>query len=160
MPLRMECAPAFDYARAAHSTTFPLDTSIPGSPPHLKALFTSPAAGLALDLRFVAESTLESVAAPAVALAALDLRAVGHKGVGVCANLALHEGQVVTFVLRIPPERESPAAGTAPTPQKADQLGVAFEREWLRTRGGTVLNVERQSWCWGRPNCAHQKTHS
>lgn len=133
MPLRMECAPAFDYARAAHTTSFPPDTSIPtihaAGTPHRKALFTSRAAGLALDLRFVAESTLENVAAPGVEFGELDLRPAGHKGVGACADLALREGQVVTFVLRIPPEG-APPAGSAPTPKKADELGVSFEREW------------------------------
>ena len=143
MPLRMECAPAFDYARAAHETTFPLDNSTPAifapdQPPHAarthhKALFTSAAASLALDLRFVAESTLENVEPPAVRLAELDLRAAGHKGSGACADLALSEGQVVTLVLRIPPEGEPPV-GPTPTPQKARDLGLSFEREWLGLR--------------------------
>lgn len=151
MPLRMECAPAFDYARAAHETTFPVDNSIPAifaadkpaEQTHRKALFTSQAAALALDLRFVAESTLENVAAPEVCLGELDLSAAGHKGLGACADIALKEGQVVTFVLRIPPEGEPPA-GSAPTPQKAHELGVSFERESLvGWRSDTVLSGNR-----------------
>ncbi|KZT69354.1 glycoside hydrolase family 15 protein [Daedalea quercina L-15889] len=135
MPLRMECAPAFDYARAPHTTSFPPDTSIPtlsspapSRPGHTKALFECPRAGLALDLRLVAESALENVAAPAIALGPLDLRARGHQGPGACAAFVLGEGQVVTFVLRIPPAGGAAPEGARPTPQKADELGVSFEQ--------------------------------
>ncbi|KAJ7171267.1 glycoside hydrolase family 15 protein [Mycena filopes] len=93
VPLRMECAPAFDYARAAHTTTLS---------PSGAALFESPA--LTLDLRLVTESTMPaSVAPPTVQLTLLDLTEKGHLGPGVQTELELEEGQCVTFVLRTPP---------------------------------------------------------
>ncbi|KAH9948315.1 glycoside hydrolase family 15 protein [Amylocystis lapponica] len=84
VPLRVECAPAFNYARAPHTT-------------HLSAL--------------------ENVAEPNVHLELLDLAAKGHKGPGVFCELALSEGQAVTFVLRIPPSSTVPD-GAEPTPER------------------------------------------
>lgn len=139
MPLRMECAPAFDYARAAHTTALVPDDSIPditsptapSSSPHVKALFTS--AALALDLRYVVDCTAvtDAVRPPAVRLAKLDLRAQGHRGEGACADLALEAGQVVTFVLRVPPER-APPPQAKPTRAQAQALGVPIESAFSR----------------------------
>lgn len=136
LPLRVECAPAFDYARAAHTTELVADDSIPsnfaaGKAPsrHNKAVFASDAAKLSLDLRYVAESSLDNVADPEIELALLDLTKKGHLGPGVSCDLRLTEGQTVTFVLRIPPESEqfqSPAS--RPTPQNAQELGVPYEK--------------------------------
>ncbi|KIK68510.1 glycoside hydrolase family 15 protein [Collybiopsis luxurians FD-317 M1] len=100
MPLLMQCAPAFDYARASHQTSITEDTSCPSSQQQ-KAIFQSDA--LTLDLRYVADSLLENVHAPEVVLKLLDLSTKGHKGPAVSAEMTLHEGQVVTFVLREPP---------------------------------------------------------
>ncbi|TFK17637.1 Six-hairpin glycosidase [Coprinopsis marcescibilis] len=75
LPLRMQCAPAFNYARDEHTTTLIEDESRPSSekdscedsvtsseeqsPPegerHLKALFESP--DLVMDLRYVAHNS-------------------------------------------------------------------------------------------------------
>ncbi|PCH40589.1 glycoside hydrolase family 15 protein [Wolfiporia cocos MD-104 SS10] len=132
-PLRVECAPAFDYARAPHQMEIVSDDSIPvaysataATSPHKKVLFTSEAAKLSLDLRYIVESTLENVSVPDVQLEALDLTEKGHLGHSVCCDLVLHEGQVVTFVMRIPPEKDMPSA-MRPTPQKAEELGVPYE---------------------------------
>lgn len=57
VPLLMQCAPAFNYARSAHVTTVVDDDSAPG--PRKKVLFESDA--LALDLRYVCETTLVRV---------------------------------------------------------------------------------------------------
>ncbi|KAH9917054.1 Six-hairpin glycosidase-like protein [Fomitopsis serialis] len=139
MPLRMECAPAFDYARAPHTTEIVPDPSIPAiykssspssAPAHAKVRFSSPAAKLTLDLRFVAESLLENVDAPRVALHELDLRAQGHRGAGALAEFEMGEGQVVTWVLRIPPAEAEGGGprGAEPTPEKASEMGVSFEQ--------------------------------
>lgn len=64
MPVRMECAPAFNYARDAHATSIVPDDSIPdvsstsdnqstSEPGQKKVLFRSES--LTLDLRYVAE---------------------------------------------------------------------------------------------------------
>ena len=140
MPLRLECAPAFNYARSPHKTEIVLDSSIPhasdpcapGSdvPPHMKALFTSPEAGMDLDLRFVPESSLENVPEPAVRLELFDLMHKGHLGLSVQAEFTLVEGQAVTFVLRTPPKHAYPDA-VRPSKEKAEQLGVPFESKPL-----------------------------
>ncbi|KAG6887678.1 hypothetical protein C0995_013593 [Termitomyces sp. Mi166 len=124
MPLMMQCAPAFNYARDAHSTDIVPDTSIPpldlhpyppssdpGTPsqqpePQKKVVFTS-SAGFVLDLRYVPESTLDAASVPSVELGTLDLTSKGHKGLAAYAALQLSEGQAVTFVLRTPPEYET-----------------------------------------------------
>ena len=63
MPLRLECAPAFNYARSPHTMQIVLDSSIPhaadpcqpgsGAQPHMKALFSSPEANLDLEAIFL-----------------------------------------------------------------------------------------------------------
>ncbi|KAK7045779.1 hypothetical protein VNI00_007180 [Paramarasmius palmivorus] len=107
MPLRMECAPAFNYARSSHRTSIIDDDST--LTPQKKAHFESD--DLALDLRYVTDTSLvethavakDNVSEPEITLNLLDLSAKGHKGPGIYADLNLTEGQVVTFVLRTPP---------------------------------------------------------
>ena len=103
LPILMQCAPAFNYARSPHTTTIIDDESIPDEPTQKKALFESDA--LSLDLRYVTEcSASECIEPPQVTLELLDLSAKGHKGLAVQSLLKLREGQSVTFVLRIPPD--------------------------------------------------------
>ncbi|KAL5524214.1 hypothetical protein ACEPAF_9354 [Sanghuangporus sanghuang] len=161
MPMRMECCPAFNYARSKHETTLIPDESIPdpgltSSPkspespgdklapsPQMKALFRSEE--LSLDLRYVAEGHAE-VLAPPVELELLDMSDKGHLGLGVCCDLNLAEGQVVTFVLRVPPDTPPPA-GTRPTRLQARQLGVPMQSlvigaSKLRSKDDPVLTAE------------------
>ncbi|KAI0823241.1 glycoside hydrolase family 15 protein [Trametes gibbosa] len=133
MRLRVECAPAFNYARSAHTTEVLLDTSVALSlspaPPdgHNKALFSSPEAKLDLDLRYIAESGLENVPEPGVQLHLLDLSKRGHKGPGVWTELELREGQAVTFVLRTPPDVTLPPQAH-PTHETAEAMGIPYEK--------------------------------
>ncbi|KAG6914668.1 hypothetical protein DXG01_016028 [Tephrocybe rancida] len=122
MPLMMQCAPAFNYARDTHTTELVPDTSIPpteGSKPsshtHAKVAFTS-SGGFTLDLRYIAEKTGDAAEVPSVALGTLDLTSKGHKGLAAYAGLQLSEGQAVTFVLRTPPEdgHVAPSLGSGP----------------------------------------------
>jgi hypothetical protein len=129
--IRVECAPAFNYALAEHRTTLIPDDTIPVNGEHTlekqkKALFESN--GLTLDLRFIAESVIDGVTSPNVELRTLDLRPWGHKGISVSADLDLVEGQVVTFVLRTPPSTTEQHIPN-PTNQQAQQLGVSFDRK-------------------------------
>jgi len=104
LPVIVQCAPAFNYARSAHITTFIDDETIPDGV-QKKALFKSDE--LSLDLRYISEcsqNASEDVHPPEVVLKLLDLSAKGHKGPGVQSLFTLTEGQVVTFVLRTPPE--------------------------------------------------------
>ncbi|KAJ3901884.1 glycoside hydrolase family 15 protein [Lentinula edodes] len=103
MPILVQCAPAFNYARSSHTTTIVEDSSSSVSQQQ-KAVFVSDA--LTLDLRCVTDSLLENVQPPEVNFQLLDLSAKGHKGPAVSAEMTLYEGQVVTFVLRSPPTEE------------------------------------------------------
>ncbi|KAI0083258.1 glycoside hydrolase family 15 protein [Irpex rosettiformis] len=139
LPLRLECAPAFNYARSPHTTIITPDGSVPAQPTsptspstpncqvHNKAHFSSPSASLDLDLRFVPESTLDAVPEPHVELHILDLKPKGHLGDAVQSEFELEEGQVVTWVLRSPPEHKYPDA-MRPSRERAKELGVPYER--------------------------------
>lgn len=126
-PLRMECAPAFDYARAKHTMDIIPDDSHPGEGQN-KVLFKSD--HLNLDLRSLGEHTMECVDDPMVDLKILDLTPKGHLGLSACCDLDLEEGQAVTFILRTPPEAV-PESKLTPTIEKAQSLGVSLESMWL-----------------------------
>ncbi|EIN12133.1 glycoside hydrolase family 15 protein [Punctularia strigosozonata HHB-11173 SS5] len=101
LPLRVECAPAFNYARDTHEAKIVEDSSVPspaGGTPQKKVLFTSEK--LNLDLRYVVGCSIDDVPVPDVTLELLDLTSKGHKGLSAVTNLSLTEGQSVTFVLR------------------------------------------------------------
>jgi hypothetical protein len=151
----MECAPAFNYARDKHTTSLVPDDSIPddsySNPPHEppsvtdaaatrqnKALFQS--ADLTLDLRYVTECTLGDDSAgpypgvatrpPRVELKKLDLSSKGHLGEGVYCEMDMEEGQAVTFVLRVPPEK-APSEHARPSRKQAEALGVPIQSAWF-----------------------------
>lgn len=162
MPIRMECAPAFNYARSAHETTILADDSVPDvfphppsttaaisanlkvqdNKPHGKVLFKSDE--LTLDLRYIAECSADNVSVasasglrpPAVNFTKLDLSAKGHLGEGVCCDLDLVEGQAVTFVLRTPPEKSTHRA--KPTQEQADAVGIPLESKYFAYVDTTV----------------------
>ncbi|BGP39748.1 hypothetical protein JCM10449v2_003699 [Rhodotorula kratochvilovae] len=97
----MECAPAFDYARASHETKIDNHAQ--------RADFTCPE-HVNLDLRWVISNgshPRDGLAEPQVELDYLDLSERGHKGLGVTAKFTLEEGQSVTFILREPPKKSS-----------------------------------------------------
>ena len=126
MPLLVQCAPAFNYARDRHATSVVTDSSIPPSAPQqTKVLFESES--LLLDLRYIVETTDTTTCnLPVVELASLDLTSKGHLGYGATTSLSLSEGQAVTFVLRTPPS--SPAQtgdGDKENPGNLKMSGVA-----------------------------------
>jgi hypothetical protein len=130
--IRVECAPAFNYALDEHRTSLIPDDTIPANGEHgrnkqKKALFET--SDLTLDLRFIAESLIDGVATPTVELSTLDLRPQGHKGISSSADLDLVEGQVVTFVLRTPPKATREHHIPIPTNDQAQRLGISYDRE-------------------------------
>lgn len=141
--LRMECAPAFNYARDEHTTEFLPDDSVEYC--HQKKVrFKSP--NLELDLRYVSEATLDNVPEPEVNIDYLDLSKEGHLGPAVCCNLSLVEGQRVTFILRICPERVG-APEARPTQELADRLGIPLEvlvagASKMRPQDDPLLNAD------------------
>lgn len=112
--MRMECAPAFNYARDKHGTKLVQDETS-NSNSHLKAVFKS--AQMTLDLRYVAES-VDDKPVPNIQLKPLDLTSKGHLGYSVSSDFVLHDGEAVTFVLRQPPEPP------AQQPQQPSRHGV------------------------------------
>ncbi|KAJ7438100.1 glycoside hydrolase family 15 protein [Mycena galericulata] len=148
VPLRMECAPAFNYARSKHSTAV-----VASSPEHTtKAVFQSDA--LTLDLRYVLENTMPNVACPSLELSLLDLSSKGHLGLGVQAELQLEEGQCVTFVLRTPPSPNSqghPLEDPVLSKELVNALLVATNKywnDWIRQstyRGSWKESVHRSA---------------
>lgn len=127
--LRVECAPAFHYALDEHRTSLVPDDTIPAngensSDRQKKALFESN--DLSLDLRFIAESVVDGVPSPSVHLHTLDLTPQGHKGLSVCVDLDLTEGQVVTFVLRTPPKATKEQNNPDPIDREFDCNHVTF----------------------------------
>ena len=123
-PIRVECAPAFHYALAEHRTSLIPDDTIPengenASDKQKKAVFESDE--LTLDLRFVAESVIDGVPSPSVDMHTLDLRPRGHKGISICVDLDLTEGQVVTFVLRTPSKAASEQNNSDSTKELGDR---------------------------------------
>lgn len=145
VPLRMECAPAFNYARDAHRTSIVPDASIPhGTTPtdtpnssnhrHYKGLFESDS--LSLDLRFIAETTIHGHGThedvpevPRIELKELDLGKQGHLGKALCADFELGEGQCVTFVVRHDPPRGDSEKSRKPSEKFASEIGVSFDSE-------------------------------
>ncbi|KAF7303574.1 Glycoside hydrolase family 15 protein [Mycena indigotica] len=117
VPLRMECAPAFNYARSKHTTVI-TPSSAPANT--LKADFHSDS--LALDLRYVPENTMASVPCPKVGLELLDLSSKGHLGLAVQSEMLLVEGQCVTFILRSPPNGAESGASQYEDPVLTKEL--------------------------------------
>ncbi|KAK7052597.1 glycoside hydrolase family 15 protein [Favolaschia claudopus] len=127
VPLRMECAPAFNYARSKHTTAI---VSCPSPEGTTKAVFQSDA--LELDLRYVPESTMANVAQPSIDLDLLDLSEKGHLGLGVQTEFTLAEGQCITFVLRTPPAANSTTSMEDPTLTKdlVNSLLLTTNKYW------------------------------
>lgn len=123
--MRMECAPAFDYARAPHTMQITSDEHS-SSDSENTVVFESEK--LKLDLRYVVETTLPDVSEPRLLYAELDLRKNGHKGLSVYSDFKLSEGQAVTFVLRSPPDNATRRDLPGPTEERAKQLGVSVSK--------------------------------
>ncbi|KAG9021996.1 hypothetical protein FRB95_001007 [Tulasnella sp. JGI-2019a] len=132
VPLRMECAPAFNYARDEHTMEILDDESKSvGAKPQKKVVFTSK--NLTLDLRYILDYAKpdqppeHSQAAHPVPqdeerchadFKELDLRAKGHKGVSACLEITLEEGNAIWFILRDVPVTPK----SHPPPRKLSQL--------------------------------------
>jgi hypothetical protein len=104
------------------------DNSIPNEA-QKKILFKSSA--MLLDLRYIAESTMEDVPIPEIDMKILDLQDLGHLGPSATADLNLLEGQVVTFILRCPP-KEPPIPQAIPRTETAKEFRTSFEGSWLK----------------------------
>jgi hypothetical protein len=112
MSVRMECAPAFNYARSKHAARLvPDHTSPPSVGKQDKVIFTSAPDsatnydGLSLDLRFVAEMADENAVdgsalpLPKVDLTLLDLTERGLLGPAAAAELEMVRYQSVVVLV-------------------------------------------------------------
>ena len=115
----MECAPAFDYARAKHLTTLTAPTTSIDSPNCIHLASSNPIAvfecdsHINMDLRFITSASDSAPGDgkekhhPKIEMDYLDLSSRGHKGLGVTSDFVLKEGESVTFVLRQIPSRSN-----------------------------------------------------
>jgi hypothetical protein len=149
MPVRVECAPAFNYSLSIHATKIVSDQS---SAPQEKGLFTSPPrsghAAIKNGLVSIHVPCLRSELLPdhlefgatcaanphEVELKPFDLSWRGHNGPGIECEMEMKEGQAITYIFRIAPESakkkdESHRASTRhPTKDIAEKLGMIIEK--------------------------------
>lgn len=144
VPLRVEIAPAFNYARDPHKTSIvPDDSQVDRS--NNKVVFESKS--MTLDLRFVPEGGTESglnEPPPKVDFGYLDLRHQGHLGISAYTEFELTEGQAVTFILRTPTEHSN---APRPTEEQAVQAGIPYDvllrgAAKLRPRDDPIITKE------------------
>ena len=130
----MECAPAFDYARAKHMTTLIAPTTSIDSPNCVHLASSNPVAHfecdshINMDLRFITSASdstsgSDKMHHPKIEMDYLDLSSRGHLGLGVTSDFLLKEGESVTLVLRQIPSRTheevqsvDSSTGTSPLP--------------------------------------------
>lgn len=154
---RVECAPAFNYARDTHDLEIGKDdTQVAGDDgrhPTPRVVFKTP--NLTVDLRTLVScdadeqtgdadpagetqpqtQTASASAGPLVDWHALNLSEQGHKGLGVFAEFEVCQGEVVDFVFRQIPcaqeKREEETNGENGAlhvqKQKAQELGVGID---------------------------------
>lgn len=97
MPKDIEIFPAFDYARATHTTEILMPTHPPGSTQSKTVTFSSDDLSLQLDV------TIDRGEEHVNSCPGLDFKKVKRDamlGEGVVAHIHLLEGQAVSFVLR------------------------------------------------------------
>jgi hypothetical protein len=147
---RMECAPAFNYARHEHTVeTVEDDSSVSIDGLHTKVVFKS--RDLTLDLRHVCTHTSDTTM-PEVKICTERLANREMLGDAAVAEFTLGEGQVVYFVLRAMPEdanrgREWLATQSAIDIKKAEALGITptqFKEaaHLLRPRDNPIMSVK------------------
>ncbi|CAK9781214.1 unnamed protein product [Cutaneotrichosporon oleaginosum] len=147
---RMECAPAFNYARDEHTVEIVEDDSAVGvSGEHTKVVFKS--RDLTLDLRHVCTHTSDAKM-PHLTIRKETLADRDMLGEAAVAEFTLGEGQVVYFVLREMPAdanrgREWIASQTAIDVEKAKALGITATQfkeaaHLLRPRDNPIMSVK------------------
>ncbi|KAH8929674.1 glycoside hydrolase family 15 protein [Atractiella rhizophila] len=108
VPLKLECYPAFNYARDEHTTNVAADPSaLDTTQGHSKATFASK--DLTMELRYIS-SPGDTSKAPAVSFEkdSASVAVLGLKGAGVTAKFELEETQTVTFIFWEPEKEKVP----------------------------------------------------
>lgn len=119
LDFRLECFPAFDYARKRHKTHLAPDTNAMKDPNtnefREKAIFTSE--DMVLELRAITGcNRVVEVAEGALKFPNVEFKIdkstwPGHKGPGIVADFTLEEGQTVDFCFREDPQTGGMVAG-------------------------------------------------
>lgn len=118
LDFRLECFPAFDYARKSHKTHLKDDENCLKDPNtkeyRKKAVFKSD--DMTLELRSVTgcNPNLSIEGTPVYPKVEFKLDTTtwpGHKGAGIVSEFSLEEGQTVDFVLREDPQTVGMVAG-------------------------------------------------
>jgi hypothetical protein len=95
----MECAPAFNYCRDGHDTSFEEDKTVASEARNHTDKVVFKSKDMCMDLRYFVETDDEEVACPQIKLEKVDLKR-GLLGESVVSEFELEEGQTVTFVMR------------------------------------------------------------
>ncbi|KAK1837238.1 Six-hairpin glycosidase-like protein [Podospora conica] len=112
MTLEVEVFPAFDYARAAHTTTILNDNHGPHCSESKTVAFRSADVSLQLDVSIEGGEEDSQKSPPAVSFKKVSRP--GMLGEGVVASIEVSEGQAVSFVLRNElPNHVTPVISTA-----------------------------------------------
>lgn len=134
LPFRLECFPAFDYARQEHTTTLVDDDKcekdgLTGKK-RQKAVFKSEL--MKLELRSVTacdESIDPEMPPPDVHFDINSDAWPRHKGPGVIAEFTLSEGQRAEFILREEPESAEDVSGVPSAKAATDDKAPILERD-------------------------------
>ncbi|KZP01439.1 glycoside hydrolase family 15 protein [Calocera viscosa TUFC12733] len=142
VPIRMECAPAFNYARDKHTANVVEDDSVIVDGQH-KVIFSSQS--LDLDLRYVLDASESCSGVPAVKLELVTMK--GHLGPAAVCDFQLEDGQSITFILRTPPLSSSIEKKPNPSVSHAKVLRVPIDElvsgsAKLRTSEDPLLTTE------------------
>ncbi|KZT59027.1 glycoside hydrolase family 15 protein [Calocera cornea HHB12733] len=122
VPIRMECAPAFNYARDRHTANVVEDESVIAD--HQQKVFFS-SQSLDLDLRYVVDASESCNGMPAVKFELVTMKE--HLGPAAICDFELEDGQSITFILRTPPPPPSDDKKPSPSVSHAKALRVPIE---------------------------------
>ena len=139
--MRMECLPAFDYARDAHTTAITPATENGGV---WRAIFTS--STLRMELLAVVESD-ETTGDPAFELQDDTSKTIFPRALGSAAfaEFDLAEGQIVTFVLRECP-REIDASSVLAVSAKLLSSVLRETVTYVRRSQSAILTPQWTTW--------------
>jgi len=156
----MECAPAFNYCRDGHETSFEEDKTVASEARNHTDKVVFKSKDMCMDLRYFVETDDEEVPCPKIKLEKVDLKR-GLLGESVVSEFELEEGQTVTFIMR--EARDNQYASNEhervanPNEARAAELGIDLKTlvkgaSFLRPDDDPIItkvSVERLGLCFG-----------
>ncbi|EJU03813.1 Six-hairpin glycosidase [Dacryopinax primogenitus] len=98
VPIRVECAPAFNYARDAHTAEVVHDDNVISDTQDKVVFFSQ---SMKMDLRYVVDASESCGAVPSVSFDLVTFKE--HLGPAAVCDIKLEDGQSITFIFRILP---------------------------------------------------------